>query len=63
MFTSFEDTGTVFQSEYQNINGYKIRAQVADLLFGGDMHYVITKPIKFSGHGNGGVDPMPGGSQ
>ena len=63
MFTSFEDTGTVFQKEYPDINGYKIRAEVADLIFCGNMHYSVKKQIKFSEHGNDGGDPMPGGTQ
>ena len=63
MFVSFEDIGAVFESEYPIINGYKIRAEVADLLFAGDMHFVIKLPAKISEQGNSGIDPMPGGTQ
>ena len=63
MFISFEKTETIFKSEYPNLNGYQIRAQVADVLFDGDMHYIATKSLGISKHGNGGVDPLPGGTQ
>ena len=63
MFVSFEDIGAVFESEYPSINGYKVRAEVADILFEGNMHFVIKLPQKTSEQGNSGIDPMSGGTQ